>query len=108
MGGFQLSMKGKFENVYGPERENSSASQRQQLPLQHDSSEGALPLATTATSAPKEPSPSSPGKAPSHCVPVTEHLHTHPSAAPVQVWLLPLNSYSAPGIPMITMGRNSI
>lgn len=30
------------ENVYGPDRGNSSASQRQQLPLQHDSS-GALP-----------------------------------------------------------------
>lgn len=37
-----MNTKGKLENVYGPDRGNSSASQRQQLPLQHDSS-GALP-----------------------------------------------------------------
>lgn len=51
--------------------------QRQQLPLQHDCAEGGLPLATKGTSAPSEPSPSSPGKAPSHCVPATGSTCTH-------------------------------
>lgn len=82
--------------------------QRQQLPLQHGCEEGALPLATTGTSAPSEHSPSSPGKALSHCVPATGSTCTHPSAAPVQAWPLPLNSSSAPGIPMSTTGEQQL
>lgn len=78
------------------------------MPLQDDSAEGALPLATTATSAPNEPLPKLSWESTlSLCPCHREHLHSHPSATSVQVWLLPLNSSSAPGISMNTMGRTA-
>lgn len=72
-----MDIKEKFQNVYRSDRGKASASQRQQLPLQQDSAKGALSLATTATSASRESSPNTAGKAPSHCVPVTGSIWTH-------------------------------
>lgn len=104
-----MNIKEKCQNVYGSDRGNASASQRQLLPLQHDSAEECCPW-------PQQPHllqmnlpwfklswKSTFPLCPCH----REHLHTHPSATSVQVWLLPLNSSLAPGFSMTTTGRTA-